>query len=202
MNSSIKTQTSYNDQIFKEESLVQATLVSNEFHNCTFVECAFAEAVFRSCRFVDCTFRQCDLSLIQVPDSAFSTTRFEESRVIGIDWTLANWGAIRLGMPIAFYKCVISYAIFIGLHLRGIEVKDCTAVEVDFREADLSQANFAGTDLSQSLFFNTDLTEANFRGARNYQIAPGQNVIAQAKFSMPEALSLLYNLNIVLTEEA
>jgi hypothetical protein len=74
------------------------------------------------------------------------------------------------------------------------------ALDVDFREADLSQADFAGTDLTGSLFSNTNLTEADLSDARNYHIAPGQNVLTRAKFSLPEALSLLYNLDIALAE--
>jgi uncharacterized protein YjbI with pentapeptide repeats len=86
------------------------------------------------------------------------------------------------------------------LSLPGIQIEDCVAVDVDFREADLSQADFAGTDLSRSLFSNTNLTEADLSDARNYHIAPGQNVLTKAKFSLPEATSLLYNLDIDLTE--
>ena len=77
---------------------------------------------------------------------------------------------------------------------------DCVAVDVDFREADLSQADFAGSDLSESLFVNTDLSEADLSRARNYLIDPGQNVLKGARFSMPEAMSLLYNMDIILTD--
>jgi uncharacterized protein YjbI with pentapeptide repeats len=75
------------------------------------------------------------------------------------------------------------------------------ALDVDFREADLSQADFAGTDLSDSMFVNTDLTEADLSRARNYHIDPSQNVLRQARFSLPEAMSLLYSLDIVLADD-
>jgi uncharacterized protein YjbI with pentapeptide repeats len=99
-----------------------------------------------------------------------------------------------------FFKCAISHSTFIGLSLRGIQIRDCVAADVDFREADLSRAGFGGTDLSKSLFSSTDLTEADLSGARNYDIDPGRNVLKQARFSLPEAMSLLYSLDIVLTE--
>jgi uncharacterized protein YjbI with pentapeptide repeats len=181
--------------------LEPAQLLSNEFYDCTFIRCSLAKAVIRNCRFINCLFQECDLSLVQVPGSAFSVTRFEDSKVMGVDWTQADWAATRLGDPIAFYKCAISHSTFIGLRLRGIQIRDCVAVDVDFREADLSKANFAGTDLSESLFSNTNLTEANLSSARNYRIAPAQNTLKQAKFSFPEAMSLLYSLDIVLTED-
>ena len=200
MSSEICTQTHYTDQLFKETRLEQAHLVSSEFYDCTFIRCSFVESVFRNCRFVNCTFQQSDLSLVQVPNSAFAATRFEDSKIIGVDWTHADWSATRLRDPIGFFRCTISHSTFIGLSLRGIQIRDCTATDVDFREVDLFQADFAGTDLSESLFCNTNLTEADLSRARNYRIDPGQNVLTQAKFSLPEAMSLLYSLDIVLTE--
>ena len=47
---------------------------------------------------------------------------------------------------------------------------------------------------------HANLTEADFTGAKNYAIAPGMNTLKKTKFSLPEAMSLLYNLDIKLTE--
>ncbi|MFN2273048.1 MAG: pentapeptide repeat-containing protein [Anaerolineae bacterium] len=201
MSSEIHSQTDYADQVFKGAHLRQAEIASSEFHGCTFIQCSFVESVLSRCRFVDCTFQQCDLSLVQVPDSVFSDTRFEDSKIIGVNWAQADWSAVKLGQPLGFYRSTISHCTFIGLSLRGMEVKECVAKDVDFREADLSKADFAGTDLSESLFIKTNLSEADLSGARNYQIAPGQNELRGAKFSLPEAMSLLYGLDIVLVEE-
>lgn len=201
MNSEIRMQTHHTDQVFKEVHMERGQLLSSEFYDCVFIDCSFVESVFRHCRFVNCAFQACDLSLIQIPESKFSSTRFENSKVIGVNWTQADWAATRLGDPIGFFKCAISHSTFIGLRLRGIQIRDCVAVDVDFREADLSQADFSDTDLSKSMFGDTNLTQADLRRARNYYIDPGQNVLRQAKFSLPEAMSLLYSLDIVLVEE-
>jgi len=200
LSSRIRTQTHYTDQVFKGINLEGAQLASSEFYDCTFIGCAFAGCVFLTCKFINCTFQRCDLSLVQVPGSIFSLIRFEESKLIGVDWTRGDWAATRLGDPIGFFTCAISHSTFIGLRLRGIQIRDCTALDVDFREADLSQADFTGTDLSGSLFSNTNLTEADLSVARNYYITPGQNVLKQARFSLPEAMSLLYSLDIDLIE--
>jgi fluoroquinolone resistance protein len=200
LNSRIHAQTHYTDQVFKGTSLEEAQLVSSEFYDCTFIRCSFVKSVLRYCKFVNCIFQRCDLSLVQVPGSSFSLTRFEDSKLIGVDWTQADWAASRLGDPIGFFTCAISHSTFIGLSLPGIEIRDCVAVDVDFRETNLSRADFAGTDLSESLFSNTNLTEADLSAARNYNITPGQNVLKQAKFSLPEAMSLLYSLDIDLKE--
>ena len=77
---------------------------------------------------------------------------------------------------------------------------NCTLIGVDFREADLRQADFSGSELTDSLFLHTDLREANFSKARNYSLAPAENNLKKARFALPEALALLYGLEIVLDE--
>ena len=197
----ICTATDYAGQTFKELRLERARLVSNEFHDCTFDRCSFTETAFQNCRFVNCVFMRCDLSLLQVSKCSFAAARFESSKVMGVNWTRARWSAAKLGPPVSFSKCAISHSTFIGLNLKRIQIQDCVSVDVDFREADLSQADFAGTDLSDSLFLNTNLTTADLSRARNYQIDPSQNIVKGARFSLPEAISLLYNLDIILVEK-
>lgn len=158
------------------------------------------ESVLQKCRFVNCVFQGCDLSLAKVPDSIFTSTRLEDSRAIGINWTQANWPMPAIGKPLSFVQSTISHGTFIALNLKGIQIKDCAALNVDFREADLSQTDFSGTDLSESLFSNTNLSEADLSRARNYNIDPGQNVLKGTKFSLPEAMSLLYNMDISLSD--
>jgi fluoroquinolone resistance protein len=197
----IRTQAYHADQVFKEIRLERDELASSEFYDCAFLRCSFVETIFRNCRFVNCAFQRCDLSLVQVVGSTFSSTRFEDSKVIGVDWTKAEWPTTGLAKPVGFFRSALSHSTFIGLRLRGIQIRDCVAVDVDFRETDLSQANFAGTDLAQSLFSDTDLTEADLSRARNYHIDPGRNVLSQARFSLPEAMALLYSMDIVLIEK-
>jgi uncharacterized protein YjbI with pentapeptide repeats len=200
MSSLTGTQAHHADQTFREAHVEQGELISSEFYDCVFFRCRFVEALFRSCRFVNCTFQRCDLSLVQVPQSTFSLVRFEDSTVIGVDWTQADWPTTGLGDPIGFFNSAINHSTFIGLRLRGIQIRNTAARDVDFREADLYRADFGGTDLSESMFINTNLAEADLSGARNYHIDPGQNTLTGAKFSLPEAMSLLYCMDIVLLD--
>jgi uncharacterized protein YjbI with pentapeptide repeats len=85
--------------------------------------------------------------------------------------------------------------------MREVQFRECVAKNVDFRETNLSQAIFSGTDLSESLFSNTDLSGADLSLARNYIIDPIQNNVKQARFSLPEAMSLLYSMDIILDED-
>lgn len=191
----------YADQVFTGLDQRQDELLACEFYDCEFARCSFTETVFRECRWVNCTFRECDLSLVQVPESSFSAVHFEATKLIGVDWTQADWSGAQWGKPLLFERCALNHSTFIGLKLAKIQLRDCTAVDVDFRDTDLSEANLAGTDLGQSLFTNTNLTKADLSKARNYRIAPGQNTLTGAKFSLPEAMSLLYQLDIVLVDD-
>ncbi len=190
------------EQTFGDVRLDGERLIESEFYDCTFTRCSFVEATLKRCRFVHCTFRDCDLSLVRLADCVIADTTFEACRLVGIDWTQVSWSAVRLGEPLRFVNCDLHHSTFIGLNLRGLVLKDCRAVDVDFREADLTRATFAGTDLSESLFLHTDLTRADLSAACNYRISPAQNALTGAKFSLPEALSLLTSMDIELVEEA
>jgi fluoroquinolone resistance protein len=198
--SSISSRAHYVDQVFKDKQLEHAEIVSAEFYDCVFFHSSFAESVFRHCRFVNCVFRECDLSLIKVPESSFSSTLFENSKVMGVNWTEAHWPKAGLASPVSFSKCAISHSTFIGLSLQSIQIRDCVATDVDFREADLSQADFGGTDLFSSIFGKTNLSQADLSRARNYHVDPGRNILKQARFSLPEAMSLLHSMDIVLVD--
>jgi uncharacterized protein YjbI with pentapeptide repeats len=85
--------------------------------------------------------------------------------------------------------------------MKSVILRKCIAREASFEEADLTGADCQETDFSGSRFNLTNLTEADFRGAFNYTISPPDNTLKKTKFSLPEAMSLLHALDIVLTDE-
>ena len=200
VNSIITSETQYHGEDFQDLNLDGNTLYEDEFTSCKFINCSFLETVFERCRFANSIFRDCDLSLSKITGSVFVDTSFEETKIIGVNWAQADWTENPIGTPIKFYKSALNHSTFIGLKLKGLEVLNCTAVNVDFREADFSQADFSGSDLSDSLFLHTNLAGADLSQARNYSINPGLNNIKKARFSLPEAMSLLYNMDIILDE--
>ncbi len=125
--------------------------------------------------------------------------KFEESEIIGVNWTEASWPKTGLH-SLDFFKSVINHSTFTGLSLKRIHITGCVARNVDFAEADLSQADCTGTDFAQSRFLYTNLTQADFSGSRQYAISPDLNTLKKTKFSLPEAISLLYGLDIILDE--
>lgn len=195
----IKSDSAYQGEKFSAAKLDQTVIKSSEFNNCLFEECSFKESTFESCEFRDCTFSNCDLSLAKVPKSLFRNTRFKHSRLMGINWTLASWGKKEISSllkTIEFEDCMLSYSSFFGLELEAIHMVDCVAQEVDFSEANLSKTDLHGTDFLKAIFRNTDLSGANLVGAKNYFIDPTANKLKLAQFSLPEAMGLLYAMDI------
>ncbi len=82
--------------------------------------------------------------------------------------------------------------------LRNFVFEDSILIDVDFSSANMQRAQFANCDLSGATFRNTNLSRADFSTAKNYDIDPKINILAKAKFSMPEAVSLLSGLGIEL----
>ncbi len=186
------------DQTFNKLKAEEKILSGILFDRCHFQQCDFSNAQFIDCRFVDCEWVQCNLSSVKITNSSFSETVFAESKMLGINWTQAKWPLIKIASPIKMYQCNISHSSFFELSLTELTLENCKAHEVDFREADCSQANFTYTDFTNSLFMHTKLIKADFTEAINYTIDVYENDIKKAKFSLPEAVSLLGSLNIEL----
>jgi len=196
MAQSIHSHKQYQERTFQRLELSQVSLVHCEFIECVFRDCLFSEVTFSNCRLIRCRFEGCDFSLAQFPGAILASAHFGTSKLIGVDWTLADWSSPRIGDGLIFEGCNLNYSTFIGLSLPGLRIVNCSAKNVDFRDADLTGADFNGTDLSESLFLNTNLSGADLSQAQNYTIPPLKNVLKSARFSLPEALSLLYSLEI------
>jgi len=193
----------YEDQKFNNLVIDKKEIQGITFQNCTFNNCSFRETIFRMCKFRECTFKEGDLSLIQVDGSTFSRTRFEDLKLIGVNWVMGSWGKKEIQQSLKsldFENCVLNYSTFMGLTLQRSLIRKCIAKEVDFSDADLKLADCTYTNFENSRFSNTDLTEADLRGATNYFIVPHLNILKKTKFSLPDALSLLYNLDIIISD--
>nr|WP_240762387.1 pentapeptide repeat-containing protein [Paenibacillus thalictri] len=134
-------------------------------------------------------------------DSQFSQVRFSECKLVGINWTEAIWPKISIPGALAFEECTLNHSTFIGLELQQCVIRKCMAKNVDFREANFTKADLSSTDFSESVFGETNLTSADFSYSRNYQIDPSGNRITKATFMLPEAVSLLYCMDIQLKDE-
>jgi len=189
----------YERRTFARLTLPPGRLAGAAFVECTFERCTLAGCELYRCVFTTCTFRNCDLSVAKVPNSRFMGVRFVGCRLSGIDWTkLGDSDLSRLVTVLDFEECLLDYGSLFGLNLHGRAMTKCSAREVDLRDADVSGADLGGTDFSGALFHHTNLTGANLVGASNYEIDPRANTVIKARFSLPEAVSLLRGFDIVI----
>ncbi|SEO98238.1 pentapeptide repeat-containing protein [Paenibacillus sp. OV219] len=191
----------YYNEHFAELAFTKEELIGVKFYDCTFTKCDFSETVFDECKFSDCMFTSCDLSMIKLMDSTISQASFKQCKLVGVDWTEASWSRIKVSGTLRFDECMLNHSTFIGLTLRKSEMIGCTARNVDFREVDLQESNLTRTNFAESLFSETNLTGADLSHATNYSIDPSVNRINKAKFTLPEAISLLYSMDIEIIED-
>jgi fluoroquinolone resistance protein len=184
--------------VYYQEKLIKLSrtkedIKSRVFEECEFSSCSFIDCRFENCKFLRCRFIECNLSAVIPMNCQFLEVEFSRCKVMGIDWTKAQ----RL-QDLNFSECQINYSNFRLLKLPKIKMVKCEAKEVDFIETDLSEANFKKTDFEKSTFFKTNLTDADFTGATNYFIDIKTNILKRTRFSLPEALSLLNSLDIII----
>lgn len=196
-------QKEFNSQTFKKLNHKNERFIKKEYDSCTFIKCVFSDSIFLDCIFRNCVFKDCELNLIKIAGCSFSDTYFENSQLVGVDWTETSLVENKFAFvkPTNFVGCNLNHSVFMWLNLKGILLTKCGARDADFSEADMTHANCTFTDFANSRFWNTNLTEADFSGATNYAIAANFNTFKKTKFSLPEAMSLLYSLDIILDEE-
>jgi uncharacterized protein YjbI with pentapeptide repeats len=187
------TEAEYRRQRFRGIKSAGETVKSVTFEDCEFQACSFVTCRFEKCTFLDCRFDDCLLGAVVPVDSRFSGIKLTQCKAIGIDWTKA-----RKIEDLRFDTCQVNDSNFRFLKLAGVIIANSQAKEADFTEADLSGADLRNTDFANARFFKTDLSNCDFRGARNYFIDVKNNVLKRTRFSLPEAMSLLDGLDIVI----
>jgi fluoroquinolone resistance protein len=202
INKSIEDNTQYYLETFNNLSNTAQLINAVEFVECTFNNCNFSESTFKHCLFEKCKFVDCNLSLVKIQGSRFLEVSFIDSKLIGINWSegVFKTKSLLQRKPFDFDHCVLNHCVFFGLDLKEIKMSQCSLINANFEEADLSKADCTKSDFKNTQFNRTNLTETNFNGATNYSISSQANTLKKTRFSLPEAISLLYNLDIVLED--
>ena len=192
----IGSNTEYASKVFSGLDAKKSTLQRSRFEGCRFVNCDFSSTRITECEFNDCEFRNSNLSSVDCDQTKFIGATFRDCKVVGVNWTTLDWSSYRLGAPVLFESCDISFSVFSSLLLRGLCLRDCKAHDVYFSGSDLERSVFCRTDLQDSRFSGCRLERCDFREATNYVIDPLDNSIKEARFCSPEILSLLSSFNI------
>ena len=184
----------YDDESFNEENFQKLLpLRPTEFIDCRFTSIDFTQTHFSLSKFIECKFENCNFSNISLKNTVFRDPVFSKCKLIGLNFSETQ----ALSSP-SFVESVLDYSVFQSLGLLGSIFNYCSIKEADFYEANLSKADFSGSNLEGAVFNKANLAMADFRGASNYYIDLRNTNIKKAKFNLPEALSLLQAMDIIL----
>lgn len=171
-----------------------------EFEDCQFVDCDFSETQFKNCKFLNCIFERCNFSLVDLSNSKLFEVRFQDSKLIGVDWAKAEWAIYHLDFELNFTRCILNDSSFFGLKLYELVLDECKLHDVDFREGDFTNSSMTYCNFRHSLFMRTNLQGVDFSDSEEYVIDVFENNVKKARFSRSEALSLLESLGVELVD--
>jgi uncharacterized protein YjbI with pentapeptide repeats len=186
-------ETSFRERTFSKLDAANHAIDRLEFDTCVFKECSFAGAALKHWHLTDCRFENCDLTAARLTNARLRGVAFKNCRAGGVNWA----GASSLD-DLAFEHCVLDHGVFSGAKLPRFSAVDCRLREADFADADLRAAVLAGCDLRGCRFSGTDLSAADLRGAFDYMIDARQTKMKKTRVSLPEAVSLLAGLDVIL----
>jgi uncharacterized protein YjbI with pentapeptide repeats len=162
------------------------------YANVLFEGCDFTEADWSRAELSDCVFKRCNLSLTKVRGARLHGIKFEDCKLVGVDFSQVG----KRFFSLSFERSLLETCNLSGLPLKKSSFKGSTLRNVLFKESELCEVSFGECDLRGSLFHQCDLRKADFRTAKNYMIDLLSNKVKGAKFSFPEAVSLLQSFEI------
>jgi fluoroquinolone resistance protein len=184
----------FENATFANVSARGGVLRGKTFTRCHFKNCDLSGANLSGSLFENCTFTDCNVSLVIMNDAKMRGVTFTACKILGVVFSQCN----TLSVDMNFTKCMLRNCNFSELTLRKMSVRQCEIIDSDFINVDLTGADFSDSSFTGSEFNNANLTRASFIDARGYAINPLSNKIKKAQFSMPEAISLVEYLGVVI----
>lgn len=184
---------------YYENEVFENVQCMDDLESVEFVDCVFKNSSLQSCRFIECSFDgcefiRCNLSLTEIIHTSFLNAVFAECKMVGV-----NWSAVGGFLTASYDGCILNNNSFSDMNLTKFRFTSCSFVEASFHNTKLAHAVFDDCNLDCCQFSQTDLSHADFRTSRNYYMDSAANTFHKTRFSLPEAVSLLKNLDIVLT---
>ena len=176
------------DQAFRSQKIKEGI-----YSNCTFYHCTFEK--MRGSQFSFCTFEQCHIQDDNLQKSRIQQCIFKECKLVALPFFQCEK---RFFSP-EFQNSLLMSCNFAEMMMKKGIFQKCKLKECFFTGTDLTSSDFSEADLEGTLFHRCNLTKANFTDAINYAIDPRTNTITKARFSLPEAASLLNAFEIELS---
>jgi len=185
--------TVFEDENFKQVDFSKSSLVEYTFTGCLFEGCTFMESDWKKASFLSCVFNGCDIGLVSLEDARFQDVRFVDCKVTGMEFFKCDHSLL---FSMELNSCFLQYCNFSDLNMNKTNFKKSKIQKCFFTNTSLMESDFGDCDLLETVFHSCNLRKANFGGAKNYNINPLVNDVKKAKFSFPEAVSLLKGLDV------
>ncbi|QDE70249.1 hypothetical protein BHS09_26575 [Myxococcus xanthus] len=182
----------FESETFSGEDLQGANLGDKEFYRCVFENCQFHESLWKGVAMEACAFRGCNVTRAQVANAKFRDVRFENSKLMGIDWS-----DVSSNPDLHFEDCGLSYCSFVGLNLRKLKFLRCVVREANFFDSDLTDSEFDGSDFGGSNFHGCNLNRADFSGASGVFLDPARNTLKDTRVPLESAIDLARTLGML-----
>ncbi len=176
------------DKIFAEDEIMY-----RDFERCTFINCDLSKCSYLGTAFIDSDFINCNFTEAKVNYVSFRDVQFTDCNFTGVNFSMCDPLLFRF----SFKDCILDYAKFYTLKLKGIFFNNCSMVAVDFMKTDLTEAVFTDCNLHQSVFIDTIANKTDFTTSYNFTIDPERNKLKKAKFSLEGLKGLLTKYDIV-----
>ncbi|EKO3722748.1 pentapeptide repeat-containing protein, partial [Vibrio metschnikovii] len=111
----LKNNEQYFDVSFEKIATPEQQYTDVEFEDCQFSDCDFSSVKFHRCKFTNCTFERCNLSLVDFANSKLFELKFQDSKLVGVDWTKATWPVYHSDFELSFKRCILNDSSFFGL---------------------------------------------------------------------------------------
>ena len=186
----------YENQCFRGLNLANDSVEDTVFLECEFVDCVFSEIELRRCTLRDCTFTRCRIDTPKGTQTSVQSVSFDGCFLSGVQWFEFLPGNRYATLFSAVKDSTLRYNTFSQMKFPQTDFSGLRIVESMFAECDLAGAIFRGTELSRTEFFRCDMGNADFRDAIGYQVDLLTCKVKGARFSFPEAVSLLGSLGV------
>lgn len=182
------------DKNFDQITYDKYELTNKEFENCTFTNCDMTQSFFTGTTFVDCTFKNCNFKDAKIGHVGLRNVLFIECNFTSVNFAMTD----QVIYEFHFTNCLLDYAQFYKLKLKGMQFTNCSMVSVDFMESDLTEALFDNCNLRLAVFSDTNLTKADFYTSHNFSINPEKNKLKKAIFSNENVKGLLDKYEVII----
>ena len=190
----------YYEETFKGLDSADRRFSAITFEECEFIDCDFSASQFQGCKFTNCDFKRCNLSLADFSNSPLFAMSFSDCKLVGVDWTKADWPQYYRDFELKFQRCLLNDASFYGLTLNELVLDECKVHDADFREGNFADSKMTLCTFDRSLFMHTNLERVDFSDSTGCSIDVLANELKGATFSSFEAVHLLESLGIVLVD--